>query len=89
MFRELPPFYGRHNRPTEKAIAVIFKFEISFTSRLRRALRRVQTEKYIADVFASVHKDCGLSIRRRLQQLVPCFSTTLKEFATGSWLSDV
>lgn len=82
VFRLLRPFYGRHNRPTERTIReVINKFRTRFTcldiNEPERA-RPVRTEENIQAVAASVREDHDLSIRRRAQHLNMSCSTLWK-----------
>ena len=71
-----------HFMLTEAAIrAIVTKFRTKFTLldiKPPTRLRRVRTEENIAALSAGVNDDHQLSIRRRSQQLGPCYSTTYK-----------
>lgn len=73
VFRALRPFYGRHNRPSERTIHnTITKFRTQFTLldiHPSNIERRARTEQNIAAVAQSVRENRQQSIRRRSQQL--------------------
>ena len=78
--RVLLSFYDQFNRPTEAAIrTIVTKFRTKFTfldiKPLTR-LRQVRTEENITALSASLNDDHQLLIRRRLQRLGLCYSTT-------------
>lgn len=80
--RALLPFYGVHNRPSERLIRrTIDRFRTTFTVTdnvhpVRR--RTVRTEEAVAAVQESIEDDPNQSIRRRSQQLGLCPSTLWK-----------
>lgn len=65
-YKALRPFYGRHNRPSERAIrADIDRFRTSFTlldSRPPSRQRNVRTEENIVAVARTVQEDPEMSI---------------------------
>lgn len=80
--RSLLPFYGVHNRPSERLIRrTIDRFRNTFTvtNNVHPVRRRtVRTEEAVAAVQESIKDDSNQSIRRRSQQLGLCPSTLWK-----------
>ena len=80
--RSLRAFYGRHNRPSERAIRrTVDRFRTTYSLRddvQATRTRNVRTPETIAAVNESVEEDPNLSILRRAQVLGLCPSTTWK-----------
>ena len=78
-YRALRPFYGVHNRPSERLIRITMdRFRTTFTLNdnvhpVRR--RTVRTEEAVAALQESIEEDPNQSIRRRSQQIGLCPST--------------
>lgn len=81
-YRNLAKIYGQQNRPSERAISdLIKKFRETFSLCDNTKPTRVKTarsEENIAAVNESVKGDPELSIRRRVQEVGLCPSTTWK-----------